>query len=159
LRILRVDIEWYEKYPNLNPTFVVEVDKVPDRGELEYELFEYDNLHFLIAEKDGYVSYFTHSRNPEHDDGGFCGQIFEIKVKNVGVVKYVGPWSSRAGMINKIQSMQIVDIIYICGSSRFVGAIELCKLVRDLPHGIAIKKVIDKKGEIKYIPCIGHRRC
>ena len=162
MKILKVDVEWYEGCAN-DPKFIVHVDKLPETEELEYELYEYNGKHFLVGEKDGFVSYFCHSPDPKHNDGGFGGAVFEVTVKGKGKVRYVGPWSSRAGVVNKIlrhraPPMQVVDVFYYEKEGDypdlgFAGAITLDTLVKHLPENLSFKRIVDENNEIVYVPC------
>jgi len=151
MEIKRVEVDWFEGCLN-NPRFEVIVDRLPIFDGLEYDCVEHSGMHFLIAEKDGFVHYFCHSPNPSVNDGGFYGRVFRVNVKGKGMVDYVGPWSSRAGVINMIQDMQILDVVYIDVNGRFFAAITLDLIKKHLPSGVRIEKVVDARGEVIYIP-------
>ena len=156
MRIKRVEVR-----EGLIPRIYVYVDRLPDREELVYELLEWEGTHFLVAEKDGYVSYFCHSPDPEHDDGGFGGSVFEVRVKGRGVVRYVGPWSSRAGVINRVllehgRRLQVVDVCYIVEGwgVGVAGAISVEKL-REAFRRLSVPYELVRRGEgleVTYVP-------
>ena len=92
MKLIKAEVEWYEGFAN-KPRLVLIVDKMPDSMEIEYEVK--DNLYW--GEKNGIVSFFSHS--PENQRG-YGGREFDLKMKDGSFVTIKGPWSSRAGAMN-----------------------------------------------------------
>ncbi len=107
MKPLKSQVNWMEGYAN-SPVLQVLVDKIPDMSNAIY-LHHPDGLYF--AEKDGYVRFFSY-KGPGQ---GYAGRCFPIRVAlgngrleqevamRAGRYKeevLVGPWSSRAGVMN-----------------------------------------------------------
>jgi hypothetical protein len=87
-------VDWKEGYAN-DPKLQVLVDEVTPRSELRFE--HEDGL--WVGIEDGYVEYYAWSG--DGNDGGYSGRCFEITAVDGGRVILRGPWSSRAGCVNK----------------------------------------------------------
>jgi len=96
MRILNARVRWMEGYNN-DPELEVLADHLPDYKDLRYE----ENNGCYFAERDGYVSFFYHSGNPEQQEGYF-GRHFHITMKDGTEKTLKGPWSSRSGVMNKM---------------------------------------------------------
>lgn len=96
-------VAWKEDLAN-DPRLQVLVDETPDRSELRFQ--HDDGLWF--AESDGYAEYFSWSGNG--NDGGYSGRCFEITTVDGEQVTLKGPWSSRAGAVNKAGFGPVVDV-------------------------------------------------
>lgn len=103
MKILDAQVDWREDVGN-DPRLEVLVDEMPDRSDLRFE--HEDGIWCGI--KDGFVSYFAHSG--EGNDGGYSGQSFEITTVEGEPVTLLGPWSSRAGCVNKRRFGPVVDV-------------------------------------------------
>jgi len=96
VKILKSRVNWMH-YFDSDPIFEVLVDKLPALSDMIFT--EKNNTYY--AEKDGFVSFYYY-KGPGR---GFGGHTFNIKLQedNQIVQKCLkGPWSSRAGHINKI---------------------------------------------------------
>lgn len=103
MKILDAQIDWREHVGN-DPQLEVLVDETPDRSELRFD--HEDGL--WIAIDNGYVEYFAWSG--EGNDGGYSGRSFEITTVDGDEVTLKGPWSSRAGCVNKRRFGPVVDV-------------------------------------------------
>jgi len=103
MRVLDAAVDWKERYGN-PPKLQVLVDEVPDRPELRFR--HEDGL--WVAIEDGYVEYFAWSG--DGNDGGYSGRCFEITTVDGEQVTLKGPWSSRAGCVNKRSFGPVVDV-------------------------------------------------
>ncbi|NHX35101.1 MULTISPECIES: hypothetical protein [Halolamina] len=103
MNILDAQIDWREDVGN-DPRLEVLVDETPERSELRFE--HEDSLWTAID--NGYVEYFAWSG--DGNDGGFSGRSFEITTVDGEQVTLEGPWSSRAGCVNKRRFGPVVDV-------------------------------------------------
>lgn len=86
--------------PNVanDPVLELLVDEIPDRADM---MFEHDEERGLwYGEKDGFVRFYSFS-GPENE-GGFSGHHYEITTVDGEDVTLEGPWSSRAGVMNRV---------------------------------------------------------
>ena len=103
MKILDAQIDWREDVGN-DPSLEVLVDETPDRCDLQFE--QEDSL--WVAIDNGYVEYFTWSGNG--NDGGYSGRSFQITTVDGEEDTLKGPWSSRAGCVNKRRFGPVVDV-------------------------------------------------
>lgn len=103
MNILDAQVEWREEVGN-DPRLELLVDETPDRSELRFE--HEDGL--WVATDNGYVEYFAWSG--DGNDGGYSGRCFEITTAEDESVTLKGPWSSRAGCVNKRSLGPVVDV-------------------------------------------------
>ena len=103
MKILDSQVDWSEDVGN-DPRLEVLVDEIPDRSDLRFE--QEDGIWCGI--KDGFVSYFAWSG--DGNDGGYSGRSFEITTVKGESVTLRGPWSSRAGCVNKRSFGPVVDV-------------------------------------------------
>lgn len=103
MKILDAQVDWREDVGN-DPRLEVLVDEIPERSELRFE--HEDGL--WVAIEDGYAEYFAWSG--DGNDGGFSGRSFEITTIDGEQVTLRGPWSSRAGCLNKRSFGPVVDV-------------------------------------------------
>jgi hypothetical protein len=103
MEIIDAQIDWREDVVN-DPRLEVLVDETLNRTDLRFE--HEDGL--WVAIDNGYVEYFAWSG--EGNDGGCSGRSFEITTVDGDEVTLKGPWSSRAGCVNKRRSGPVVDV-------------------------------------------------
>jgi hypothetical protein len=103
MRILDAQVDWREDVGN-DPRLEVLVDEIPDRSGLRFE--HEDGL--WVAIDNGYVEYFSWSS--DGNDGGYSGRSFEVTTVDGEQVTLKGPWSSRAGCVNKRSFGPVVDV-------------------------------------------------
>jgi len=103
MKILDAQVDWREDVGK-DPRLEVLVDEIPKRSEL---LFEHEDS-LWVAIENGYVEYFAWSG--EGNDGGYSGRSFEIMTVDGEQVTLRGPWSSRAGCVNKRRFGPVVDV-------------------------------------------------
>lgn len=85
--------------PNVanDPVLELLVDEIPDRSEMRFKHDEERGVWY--GEKDGYVRFYLWS-GPENE-GGFSGSHYDILTVDGEEVTLKGPYSSRAGVMNK----------------------------------------------------------
>ncbi|GAB3328310.1 hypothetical protein [Haloplanus salinarum] len=103
MKLLDAQVDWREDVGN-DPRLEVLVDEIPDRSGLR---FEHEDV-LWVAIDNGYVEYFSWSG--DGNDGGYSGRSFEITTVDGEQVTLKGPWSSRAGCVNKRSFGPVVDV-------------------------------------------------
>lgn len=92
MTILAARVNWNEAWLNL-PTIEVLVDKLVPNDAHVYDTK--DNLFLSVVE--GQASYFYWAGPGD----GYGGRVFVTKMRDGSIRKMAGPWSSRAGCVNK----------------------------------------------------------
>lgn len=124
MKIKNVKIDLHTGYAN-SPSIEVHVDDF-FQGELGY--VEEDCLYFAYDYSTGYVSFFAY----DGPGNGYGGHHFEITMMDGTEKTLIGPWSSRAGVMNAAGFQPSVDVTYINKhGSRMAGHI-LVDTLRDL---------------------------
>jgi len=135
IQVVDAKVRWFDGASN-DPELLVALNRPPAYNEMVYEEYMLGtaNRHELtlyVAEHQGIVNYLLEDpRNRE----GFGGREFEIQVPKKGsetktkILK--GPWSSRAGVVNRYTSYDIVDVVYT-GSDLKPGAGARIALTRE----------------------------
>jgi len=154
MRVLKAVVEWNEHLLN-SPRLQVLVDELPQKGFV-YRSHKVGNNTLWFAEKDGEVSFFSEVPGNHR---GFGGNTFTIQTEN-GPYELVGPWSSRAGCMNRYFEPQCVDVditddpdAWERGRTFYSGAItlekarEACALI----GGVEMVRA-DKYGDIRWEP-------
>jgi hypothetical protein len=161
MKIIDVGVEWFGNLLN-EPRLKLLVDTLPKPEDFIYEKIPLGNMLLYIAEKDGYVSFFVWSG--KGNDGGFGGYEWAIKVRDEqGIHEEVvrGPWSSRSGVVNRVWEKQCVEVLITNnpGDWRrerhyYAGyiTVEKAKEAMKLAPWLKLLKVVDSRGEIRYIP-------
>lgn len=103
MKVLDAQVDWREDVGN-GPRLEVLVDEIPDRSDLRFE--QEDGIWCAID--NGYVEYFAWSG--DGNDDGYSGRCFEITTVKGESVTLRGPWSSRAGCVNKRSFGPVVDV-------------------------------------------------
>jgi len=111
MRILNARVNWFEGAAN-SPELQVLVDKIPPIGDIEHKVIQTETHGALYyGEEDGYVHYLYELAT---DPTGFGGSSFTIRVKyddgHIQERTIVGPWSSRAGVVNWMTPLDVVDV-------------------------------------------------
>jgi len=101
MNILKGKVDWADGWAN-EPTIKILVDKMPDLADLRYE--EREGLYY--AELGGYVSFYYYVRPGD----GFGGRVFNITMKDGSKKALRGPWSSRAGAMNRFGFGPCLDV-------------------------------------------------
>ena len=103
MRIENASVDWMEDVDN-DPRLQVVVDEIPSRDEMRFE--HEDGIYCGIA--DGFAYYFAWSG--DGNDGGFSGRCYDITMRDGTEVTLKGPWSSRAGCVNRRSFGPVVDV-------------------------------------------------
>jgi hypothetical protein len=142
----------------------ITVDKIPDWRYLLHDVNEELGLYY--AEKDGYVHFLCHSGKPVKQDG-YGGAKFLVETLD-GAKELIGPWSSRAGVMNAHGFGPCLNVVLkkedggrMAGACTLAFALEAIKLCRPIPHrqetsvwGVALCKVEAEHGDVTYEPVI-----
>lgn len=104
MRVTDAKVEWNEDVAN-NPRLQVLVDEIPPTESMVFQSAK--NKQIWYAEKDGYVRFFA--GHPEKDGDGYGGRSYKLNTKE-GEVVLNGPYSSRAGVMNKEGFGPCVDV-------------------------------------------------
>lgn len=165
MKALACEIHWNKGWAN-EPKAYILVDEIPK--DLVYDVHIEERGALFLGEKDGYVSYFSHSADLEKNDGGFYGDCFTIKLRNGEEVTLKGPWSSRSGVMNKFFQTKCIEVgitdepsvmdrgyTYMSGNVTvdfLQEAIKLCEEeVELIPY--------DSHGEIYMVPRLKNNPC
>jgi|GEM_PF-1304091 len=103
MELKAASVDWREDVGN-DPCLQVVVDEIPPRDEMR---FEHDDRIWL-GTKSGFASYFAWSG--DGNDGGYSGRCYDITMRDGTEVTLKGPWSSRAGCVNKRSFGPVVDV-------------------------------------------------
>jgi len=157
MEILKAKIDYKPQFSN-SPTLQVLVDSLEC---MDHMVYQKDNRGLYFSEKDGFVNFFYYIR----PDNGYAGRQFTLQIEqDDGSVKeevLIGPWSSRAGVMNRVFDTQCVEVsitddpeAYDRGYTFCGGAITLEKAKEAINkiQGAALFKAISDDGEITYIP-------
>ena len=89
MKILNAKVDWMMNFHN-HPSLMVLVDKIPEESVYTHK----DGLYFSNTE--GFCRYFAY----EKPGDGYGGRQFPIKMDDGTTKVLIGPWSSRAGVMN-----------------------------------------------------------
>lgn len=147
--VLAARVNWVENFDN-TPRFEVLLSREPKPPVFQQK----DYLYW--GEDNGFVEFFYY-----HSPGkGYGGSKFTINV-NGQTKTLIGPWSSRAGIMNKYfpHCMEVSWVSdkasYDRGYTFIVGAItlELAKKAAKLA-GVHLVKITNNLGETTYYPSL-----
>jgi len=93
MKILDMKINWNYKCSN-KPRIQVLVDEIPKIDDMLFSV----NGNLYYSEIDGYVRFFYYNRPGD----GYSGQIYHLRLDNGKQIDLVGPWSSRASVMNDV---------------------------------------------------------
>lgn len=147
MKILDARVRWMFGWAN-SPEFELWVDKTPKIEELRYE--RKGNCWF--AEKDGYVSFFSHSGS-DHDEGGFSGHAFHITMVDGTEKTLIGPWSSSSSYMNGIGFKHSVEASFTTEQLTwhrgftFMGGHISLKLAKEAAERCGVKLVKHGSGK------------
>ena len=155
MKAIECSVNWYEKYAN-DPQLRIIVDEMPKHEDLRYKHIDIGTTELWFAEKEGYVSFYAW-KSPKQDEG-YGRRHFPIILEDGSMVTLLGPWSSRAGVMNKWFLPQCLDVAlkplkdkydlwYGC-SVTLEFALEAIKLCVE-PIDLVVR---DKHGEYIFVP-------
>lgn len=163
MRVLRAKINYNDGYCN-NPELQVLVDKIPELKDLDYKVIRRKDcgtgMNLYLAEKEGYVNFMAWSG--KGNDNGCCGMEWQIIVNGKPVLVR-GPWSSRSGVMNMFFKTQCMEVAITDNAESFekgytfiAGALTVEKVLKEvlpfLHHSVMLLRIVDKEGEITYVP-------
>lgn len=108
-------MDWKEEYAN-DPRLHLTAEDIPTIDELRYEGSVDEGLWYAESD-DGFASYFAWSGGQQD---GYGGRHYEITTVDGEEITLKGPWSSRAGVMNKAGYGPVMDVRY---NSTRAGAI------------------------------------
>lgn len=170
MNILKAKIDWNHGFMN-EPDIHILVDKEPNYKALRYQ----ENSGNYFAELDGFCDFFHYIQPGE----GFGGREFEITLVDETTKVLRGPWSSRAGVMNRL-FRPCVEVAYVAteaawnrGYTFTHGAITLelaQKVVKDLGYhlvkvdetpasqfqnkDLSCEQLLEKTGDLRWVPSI-----
>lgn len=97
MKLLHSEIDRHEGFAN-PASLLLTVDKLPANDEFIYKEVVFKDQTLYYAECDGVVKFYAHSPSNEH---GYAGRIFRLKMEDGSFKDIKGPWSSRAGAMNR----------------------------------------------------------
>jgi hypothetical protein len=97
VEIIKTIINMHEGYAN-PPSLELIVPEYPKAEDFIYSYMNVDYSTLYWAEHNGYVRFFAHNPHNEH---GFGGSKFELKLTDGSTRIIKGPWSSRTEVLNR----------------------------------------------------------
>jgi hypothetical protein len=97
-RVKTLSVDMMENWGN-RPRWMVEVPKYWSEAFIYEEIVLNENETVYFAVSGVLVSYFHHNKRNQR---GFGGRTFNLRLTNGLRANVTGPWSSRAGAINKV---------------------------------------------------------
>lgn len=154
MKVLNISVDWHVGWAN-NPTIKLLVDKIPHHDELRYSR----EGGIWYAELDGYVSFY--SWQGPGNEGGFGGREFKIKTTSGRGITLKGPWSSRAGDVNREGFGPCLDVSmtdkmdawergYTFNAASATKKVVQEALKKHLPEVVLLK--VEDHGDIRYDP-------
>ncbi len=146
MKMLEVKVNLHEGFAN-RPSATVIVDKLPPRDEMFFRQYNIGGSTLYVGEQDGAVRFMIHSGV---DDVGYGGAVFTLNLTTGRTIKIKGPWSSRAGVVNKTHRFPLVmdirlevrDDVNQFYTSATVGWL--------LSQGIRLGEFLGHDGEITF---------
>jgi hypothetical protein len=143
-------VNYYENYANLPILQSDVILEEVDNADYEYRVIDEDKSGILwFADNLGTkVSFlFEDFLNKE----GYGGSRFDLKVKGGSVREVIGPWSSRAGCVNKMGRAAVVEVHekYCC--SHYMLSYLLTR-IKESGQRIGFFKIRQFGNETYYIP-------
>lgn len=155
MKILNARIRWNLEWAN-DPDLEVLVDRFPSQDEFEFE----QKGRCWFAEKDGAVSFFSHS-GEDVNEKGFYSSTFKLRMKDGSIKTLRGPWSSRSGVMNKQGFTPSVEVrifedeeSFNRGYTAFAGHITLKlaqKVIKKFLPNVYLVRIEDET-DIYYVP-------
>jgi len=100
-----IQIDWHEGYANM-PDLLVHEHLVPFA---EFVFEQRGDLYYACDERTGQVKYFSYNG----PGGGYGGHKFTINMKDGTTKTLIGPWSSRASVMNGAGFPHCVEVVYV----------------------------------------------
>jgi hypothetical protein len=125
------DAVWNEMegYTN-NPRLEVAVDSMPERDDARFRGYPIGNKYLYVGESGGRVWFYSWSG--DGNDGGFSGRCYEVNMEDGTTEVLKGPYSSRAGIVNKYTDTDCVKVHQIEGSGLLHVTKELAQEAAEL---------------------------
>ena len=144
MKLVKSEVNWMLGWAN-RPHLEITVDDIPSTNDIRYK--KIGDLYW--GHLDGYVDFFAHDpTNPT----GFSGRTFDLTLTEGEKVSIKGPWSSRAGAMNK-HFPHCVDVkINTEDGGRYVGAITL-ELAQQAAKMAGVELEVEENdtwGDINY---------
>jgi hypothetical protein len=92
MNIIKAKVDWNHGFSN-EPDLRILIDKEPNYKNFRYN----ENNGHYFAELDGFCDFFYYTKPGE----GFGGREFELTMHDGSIRVLKGPWSSRAGVMNR----------------------------------------------------------
>lgn len=139
MQLLDKKLQLHEGYAN-DAEWRIRVDVMPELSDLRFRKVELGNGYRLYwGELSGFVRFFAY----DGPSTGFGGHHFPLTMDDGSVETLIGPWSSRAGVMNA-HFPHCVEV----GINGYAGAVTL---EWALANGLTVAPV-DNRGELIYLP-------
>ncbi|RJQ30295.1 hypothetical protein C4565_00490 [Candidatus Parcubacteria bacterium] len=162
MKAINARVEWNLNWAN-DPRVEILVEGFETgRKDMKYKT---DGNGIYYAEKDGKVSFYY--KCGDHQEDGFGGRHFELQMEDGTTKVLKGPWSSRAGCMNRAGFGPCVDVTIHDAEHQVLGdtwhrgggwaSAATLEFVEDalkkfLPEVIMMKE--NKHGDITYYPTL-----
>lgn len=97
MKLLHSEVDRHEGFAN-PASLLLTVDKLPDDSEFIYKEVVFKDQTLYYAECDEIVRFYAHSPRNER---GYGGRVFKLIMEDGTTKEIKGPWSSRAGAMNR----------------------------------------------------------
>lgn len=156
MSITDIKVDWSAGWANM-PTVMVHLSKAPP-GIYEIphkQKINSDGSALYYGQKEGFVSYFCE----DNDKSGFAGRSFDILMEDGSIKTLVGPWSSRASVMNEEFGVACVEVTFDYddnpySSLKYAGAMSVIYLIEafsKLNPEIELFPV-EQFGELHWLP-------
>jgi hypothetical protein len=145
MKIKNILIDLHTQYAN-EASFIVVIDEHPKWQDLKYTTNR-KGLYFG-CNADGFVNFFSYTK----PGNGYGRTNFNITMQDGTKETLIGPWSSRAGVMNKAGFPECIDVTYQdWRGSKQHGALLVSELAK---HTGLYKSKETSNGEYIFVPKI-----
>lgn len=158
MQIKAMRVRWWLGWGN-SPIFEVLVDRLPHRDTLR---FRKNDAGLYLAEEGGYVQFYAWSG--KGNDGGYSNAHIPITMIDGSEVVLLGPWSARAGVINRYPRdfPQVLDVsitderrVFDRGYTFYTAAVTKAAIVEALPLCPGVTLHEDRRhGDVCFDPTL-----
>lgn len=156
MSITDIKVDWMAGCANM-PMIEVHLSKAPPGiDEIPHkQKTNSDGSVLYYGQKEGFVSYFCENSNKE----GFGGRSFDILMEDGSIKTLVGPWSSRASVMNEEFVAACVEVTFNYDgnpypSLKYAGAMSVVNIIEALSKLSPEIELfpVEQYGELHWIP-------